>query len=130
MEWNANRVGVMVVAAVAALTGCHQREVSNAAQQPGESRPTEPRQAGQFSPDVVIATYSSEDSKSRLLDKASKIGATVVYDYTNFSMVALRKPEKMTLQETIEELKSVEGVLGVVEDQMCELDSNVNAALP
>lgn len=82
---------------------------------------------GRFSPDVVIATYSDSESKGRLLEVCNIIGATIVYDYTNFNMVAIRRPANMRTAEVISTLSKVDGVLGVVEDQMCEINSQDSA---
>lgn len=121
---------ILMTSATLAFSSCNNRNVS-AAEPVEVSEPTDPRKEGKFSPDVVIASYDGAEAKARLMAEAEKIGATVVYDYGNFNMVALRKSEGKTLQGTIETLKQVEGVLGVVEDQMCELDKEgASIALP
>ncbi|MGN0028565.1 MAG: hypothetical protein ACI35Q_02400 [Marinilabiliaceae bacterium] len=83
---------------------------------------------GRFMPDVVIASYSDAEAKGRLLEVCDLIGAAVVYDYVNFSMVAVRRPANMPIGDVITTLSKVEGVLNVVEDQMCEIDSSDGAA--
>ena len=79
---------------------------------------------GSFKPDVLIVSCESAESKQMVLDKASEIGAELVYDYQNFNMVAIRKPQGATLAETVDLFKGINGVLNVVEDQMCQLDAN------
>lgn len=117
-------LSIYVVAALTA-TGCRGSEVS-----PRSPQVTESVKPGTFSPDIMIASYSNEESKALLLKAASKIGASIVYDYVNFNMVAIRKPANMTLQDAIATLKKVDGVLDVVEDQMCEIDDSYSTTEP
>lgn len=104
-----------------ATTCCHSSVTTTMPRQTNDAvHDTVP---GRFVPDVAIASYSDAESKSRLLEVCDLIGAALVYDYANLNMVAIRKPANMTIGETIAALSKVEGVLSVVQDQMCEIDS-------
>lgn len=112
---------------LALATACCRRTVSATMprQTIDERRDSVP---GRFSPDVAIASYSDAEAKGRILEVCDLIGATVVYDYVNFNMVAVRRPANMPIGDVITTLSKVEGVLNVVEDQMCEIDSSDGAA--
>lgn len=104
-----------------ATTCCHRTVSTTMPRQSNDMK--QDTVPGRFRPDVAIASYSDAESKGRLLEVCDLIGASIVYDYVNFNMVAIRKPANMTISETIAALSKVEGVLSVVEDQMCEIDS-------
>lgn len=108
-----------------ATTCCHRTVPATMPRQTVDAR--RDSVPGRFIPDVVIASYSDAETKGRLLEVCDLIGATVVYDYVNFSMVAVRRPANMPIGDAITTLSKVEGVLRVVRDQMCEIDSSDGA---
>ena len=70
---------------------------------------------------TFIIWYDSEVGKKPLLKAAEKKHATVVYDYKNFSGVALRTPIEKSIEETKAYFESVRGVVSVQEDKQFSL---------
>lgn len=114
------------IAAALLLCGCANRIIP--LQHITEQKEPQDRQTarGQYSPDVLIVSYSAGDDsiKAALERKADELGAKIVYEYKNFNMMAIRRPDGMTMSQAIETFSKEEGVLNVVEDQMCEIESN------
>ncbi len=66
---------------------------------------------------TFIIWYDSTVGKKPLLKAAEKKHATVVYDYKNFSGVALRTPIETSIEDTKAYFESVRGVISVQESQ-------------
>ena len=75
-----------------------------------------------YDPSTLIIHYDEKVGKRSLLKAAKKWGAKVVYTYSILPAVALRKPDKWTLDETIEKFKGVKGVLQVNRNRLYQLD--------
>ncbi len=84
---------------------------------------------GRFNPSVVMVSYALDGGKSALLSAAERVGGKIVYDYVNFNLLAIEKPDSMTMSRAVEYFLSVKGVLNAVPDQMCELDGGEVEAL-
>lgn len=132
------KTAIALLVSAFAMTGCYRTMlISETAEQSTANSTSTPQDSttsaapGQYTPGVAIVTYSSPEAKTNILGVAKSLGATVIYDYKNFNSVALRKPDGMTLDAMMDELRKIDGVLGVVEDQMCELDQEgPSIALP
>ncbi len=84
---------------------------------------------GRFNPSVVIVSYDPSVGKTALTSAAERVGGKIVYDYVNFNMLAIEKPDSMAMPRAVEYFSSVDGVINAVPDQMCELDGGSAEAL-
>lgn len=126
------RTALPLLVAALAMTSCYKTMLIAETTEQAPPTPTDSTAStapGQFTPGVAIVTYSSPEAKTNVLGVAKSLGATLIYDYKNFNSVALRRPDSMTLDAMMDELRKIDGVLGVVEDQMCELDSGDGASI-
>ncbi len=80
---------------------------------------------GEFSPTTVIVMVDSVVGKEPLRDAVAHCGATIIYDYRIIPGMAIAKPETMTLDETIDYFRRVEGVVSVERDRIIRLTDPV-----
>lgn len=73
-----------------------------------------------ISPSTLIIFYSGKNK--RVLKAARKIGAEVIYIYTSFNAIAVRKPDAWTLEQTKGYFERIKGVMQVNYDHICHLD--------
>lgn len=66
---------------------------------------------------TFIIWYDSNVGRKPLLKAAKKKNATVVYDYKNFSGIALRTPIEKSIEDTKTYFENVRGVVAVQTDQ-------------
>ncbi len=78
-----------------------------------------------YSPNTLIISYDPAVGSAPLLKAARRYGATILYRYQNFNMVALRLPEGKTLAEGIAHFQQVRGVLHVSRDRIYRLTDPV-----
>ncbi len=75
---------------------------------------------------TIILSIDASADKQALLDRlCSKYGLSVVYDYKELSMAALRSNAELTaesLEKLLADVAAEEGVLGAEPDQIIELD--------
>lgn len=74
-----------------------------------------------ISPSTLIIFYSGKNK--RVLKAARKIGAEVIYTYTSFNAIAVRKPDAWTLELTKVYFERIKGVMQVNYDRICHLDT-------
>ncbi len=79
-----------------------------------------------FNPNILMVSYDGEIGKENVKKAVKETGANIVYEYQNFNMFAIRKPDDMSIARAIEFFRNVEGVTNAVEDQMCEVDSSTD----
>lgn len=78
-----------------------------------------------FSPNTLIISYDPAVGSEPLLQDARRYGATVIYQYQNFNMVALRLPKGTSLAAGIAHFQKVRGVLQVSRDRIYHLTDPV-----
>jgi hypothetical protein len=83
----------------------------------------------EHSPDVFLVMYDAEIGKEPLLKAIKEYHCEVVYDYGIITGMALKKPEKKTLEETMQFFKTVKGVLSVEYDHVYHLTDPVKPKL-
>lgn len=83
----------------------------------------------EHSPDVFLVMYDAEIGKEPLLKAIKEYHCEVVYDYGIITGMALKKPEKKTLEETMQFFKTVKGVLTVEYDHVYHLTDPVKPKL-
>ena len=83
----------------------------------------------EYSPTTLIVMCDSTIGKEPLRLALKEIGATIIYDYNIIYGMAIRKPDDMTLEETMAILKQVEGVLTVSRDRITRLTDPVKPRL-
>ena len=71
---------------------------------------------------TFIIWYDNSVGKKPLLKAAEKKHATVVYDYKNFSGIALRTPIETSIEDTKAYFESVRGVISVQTDHKISLN--------
>lgn len=103
-----------------ALSACLLAE----AQSPCTRRDTLRQVQERFSPSTLIVWYdaSAKSNKRRLLRAVRKYRATVIYDYRNFSGIAIRLPEGAVLDDAVAYFQKVKGVVAVNLDRIMQLD--------
>lgn len=84
---------------------------------------------GRFDPKVVMVSYDPGVGKTALYSAADRVGGKIVYDYVNFNMLAIEKPDSMAMSRAVEYFSTVDGVINAVPDQMCELDGGAAETL-
>lgn len=106
------------------LTSCRTRQTA-------EWPATNPKQyfEQEHSPNVFLVMYDAEVGKEPLLDAIKKYGCEIVYDYKIIDGMALKKPEKKSLEETMLYFKGVKGVLTVEYDRINHLVEPVRPRL-
>lgn len=113
---------------LANITSCHSRQVEPICATIQESR-TDSIQTNtrrQFSPDILIVSYDGNVGEENVRKAAKVLDAEIVYEYQNFNIFAVRKPNGLGIDETLQYFKSTKGVLNAVEDQMCEIDNTAD----
>lgn len=81
--------------------------------------------AGEFSPTTLLVMYDPQADKEPLLRAIKKSGAQVIYDYHIIQGMAIRKPEKMSLDEAIAYFRGIKGVISVERDRIYRLTDPV-----
>jgi len=85
-----------------------------------------PRPHQQYNPTTLIISYDSEIGKEPLKQAIEEYNAEIIYDYNNFSMMAIKIPSDKTLEEAIQFFETVNGVFMVEKDQIVSINDNVN----
>lgn len=83
----------------------------------------------EHSPNVFLVMYDAGVGKEPLQKAIKEYGCEVVYDYNIIHGMALRKPEKKTLEETMQHFKGVKGVVMVEYDHITRLTDPVRPRL-
>lgn len=84
---------------------------------------------GEHSPSVFIVTFDPTVGKEPLLAAIKEYGAEIVYDYKIISGMAIKKPARKSLEETMRHFRSVKGVLSVEYDRVYHLTDPVKPRL-
>ena len=72
---------------------------------------------------VLIVFYEGGLGRRHLMKQVKKLNCSIIYDYHNFNAVALKVPEKASIDEVIARLRQTKGVLQVSRDHMYKLDA-------
>ena len=83
----------------------------------------------EHSPNVFLLMYDAEIGKEPLMKAIKEYKCEIVYDYGIINGMALKKPEDMTLEETMQYFKSVKGVTNVEYDHIIRLTDPVKPKL-
>lgn len=116
---------LMLTALAVALPLCSCRTREKVIQQIAVGHTYEP----EHSPNVFLLMYDAEIGKEPLLKAIKDYGCEIVYDYKIINGMALKKPEKKTLEETMEYFRSMKGVLTVEYDHINRLIEPVRPRL-
>lgn len=85
--------------------------------------------AGDHSATTFLVMYDKAIGKTPLLEAIRKLKVGIVYDYGIISGMALRKPENLTLEETMQHFRNVKGVVSVEYDHIYRLTDPVKPKL-
>ena len=89
-------------------------------------RPGMPRQeVGEHSENTFLVMYDGEVGKGPLLEAIERYGVEIIYDYSIINGMALKKPEKRGLEETMDYFRKVKGVTAVEYDHIYRLTDPV-----
>ena len=83
----------------------------------------------EHSPNVFLVMYDAEIGKTPLQKAIKEYGCEVIYDYTIINGMALKKPEDKTLEETMQYIRQVKGVLTVEYDHVYHLTDPIKPRL-
>ena len=83
----------------------------------------------EHSPSVLIVMYDQEIGKRPLLKAIKEYKAEVIYDYSIIPGMAIKKPDGKTLEETMQYLKKVKGVVSVEYNHIYHLTDPVKPRL-
>lgn len=120
----------IVVLCVILLVGCGSRAVvvadtsQSSRAERGITMPVS-GDIGEYSPTTLIVMCDSLIGKEPLRTALKEIGASIIYDYNIIYGMAIRKPDNMTLDETMAILKQVDGVISVSRDRITRLTDPV-----
>ena len=113
--------GVLVM--MSAVAGCQTRRAA-------EVVVVKDRKSyAEHSPEVFLVSYDAETGKGPLLRAIEEYGIEVIYDYKIISGMALKKPAGKSLEETMEYIRKVEGVVAVEYDHIIKIDDPVKPRL-
>ena len=73
--------------------------------------------------------YDKAVGKKPLLEAIKKLKVTIVYDYGLITGMALRKPDNLSLEETMQHFRGVKGVTSVEYDHIYRLTDPVRPKL-
>ncbi|MBO7609986.1 MAG: hypothetical protein J6S96_07280 [Muribaculaceae bacterium] len=115
------------------LVACGSRAMavsdSSSVKDRGRELPVRGIDGQEYSPTTLIVMCDSTIGKEPLRTALKEIGATVIYDYNIIYGMAIRKPDDMTLEETMAILKQVDGVVSVSKDRITRLTDPVKPRL-
>lgn len=128
------RLPIVLICASLSVMGVACRSVQGQAEDaqaimPPMTQASQDSSVGRFNPKVVMVSYDPGVGKTALSSAAERVGGKIVYDYVNFNMLAIEKPDSMTMSRAVEYFSSVDGVINAVPDQMCELNGGAAETL-
>ncbi len=113
--------GVLVM--MSAVAGCQTRRAA-------EVVVVKDRKSyAEHSSEVFLVSYDAETGKGPLVKAIEEYGIEVIYDYKVISGMALKKPAGKSLEETMEYIRKVEGVVAVEYDHIIKIDDPVKPRL-
>lgn len=80
------------------------------------------KQTAEYSPNTLIISYSGKRAKVRLQKAVKHYRATIIYEYKNFSSIAIKLPEGKPLEDAINYFQKIKGVVAVNKDYIYHLD--------
>ncbi len=113
--------GVLVM--MSAVAGCQTRRAAEVAVVKDR------KSFAEHSPEVFLVSYDAETGKGPLVKAIEEYGIEVIYDYKIISGMALKKPAGKSLEETMEYIRKVEGVVSVEYDHIIKIDDPVKPRL-
>lgn len=119
-------VPLILVLQVALLCLCSCRSTARSAARLA-SMPTE--MPTEHSPHTFLVMYDNAVGKEPLLEAIRKLKVTIVYDYGLITGMALRKPDNLSLEETMQHFRGVKGVTSVEYDHIYRLTDPVRPKL-
>ena len=69
---------------------------------------------------VFTVTYRCDIGPDPVIDAAEEIGCEVIYEYQNFCGIAIKRPRRRSLDETMRYFQKVEGVISVSYDEFLQ----------
>ena len=118
-------VGILLVLTACAGASCRARHAI------GQRQPQHhtPSASDQHSPTVFLVMYDAEVGKGPLLEAIQNYGCEIIYDYHIINGMALKKPDEVSLEQTMQHFKTVKGVLSVDYDHIYRLTDPVQPKL-
>lgn len=74
------------------------------------------------SPNTLIIYFDETVGKEPLLEAVEQLNATILYEYNNFNAIAIKIADGSVIEEAIETLSAVDGVLQVNRDHIVDYD--------
>ena len=119
-------VPLILVLQVALLCLCSCRSTARSA---ARLAPMPTEMPTEHSPHTFLVMYDKAVGKEPLLEAIRKLKVTVVYDYGLITGMALRKPDNLSLEETMQHFRGVKGVTSVEYDHIYRLTDPVRPKL-
>jgi hypothetical protein len=106
---------------VLTMAGCKAKAVTSA--QPVASYPQPSRTAAgnEYTHNLIIY-YDAATGKAELLKAVETYGASILYDYQNFSAIAISIPKDKDITKAIAFFQKIKGVISVERDRVYHLD--------
>jgi len=76
----------------------------------------------QYSPKTLIIYYNQDNGKKNIIEAIKQYGATILYTYNNINGIAISIPEGKNMEESIQYLRKIKGVLEVSKDYKYKID--------
>ena len=70
------------------------------------------------SPNTLIIYFDNIVGKEPLLAAIEQLNATIIYEYNHFNAIAIKIADESVIEEVIEALSAVDGVLQVYRDHI------------
>ena len=106
---------LIIYVMIALLSGCHVTAHNNPF---NDSLSTQ--QQPQYSQNLIIY-FDAKTGAEPVLTAAKNIHASVIYRYHNFNALALKLPEKSSIEQGIRYFEKIDGVLQVTRDEIMQL---------
>lgn len=119
-------VPLILVLQVALLCLCSCRSTARSA---ARLAPMPTEMPTEHSPHTFLVMYDKTVGKEPLLEAIKKLKVTIVYDYGLITGMALRKPDDLSLEETMQHFRGVKGVTSVEYDHIYRLTDPVRPKL-
>ena len=119
-------VPLILVLQVALLCLCSCRSTARSA---ARLAPMPTEKPIEHSPHTFLVMYDKAVGKEPLLEAIKKLKVTIVYDYGLITGMALRKPDDLSLEETMQHFRGVRGVTSVEYDHIYRLTDPVRPKL-
>lgn len=89
-----------------------------------EQKQVQQQKEENYNPRVLIIYYDTKTGKAALLKAVKAYRAELIYDYHNFSAIAISLPKDKTADTAIPHFQKIKGVLSVQRDRIYKLTEN------